>query len=120
MWKGHRQSETGPGYELEAMRSLAPDRLARLIRPAGYYNLKQQRLRNVLDAMAAHLEGRIENLARLPLDEARALMLSIKGVGPETADSIMLYAAGMSTFVVDAYTMRVLHRTRDHRQARRL
>ena len=96
--------------ELAAMRALPPERLSSLIRPAGYYNLKEKRLRNLLDTLTAELDGRVENLARLELDQARGLLLNVKGVGPETADSILLYAAGMPTFVIDAYTKRVLVR----------
>jgi endonuclease-3 related protein len=98
--------------ELEAMRQTPSQELSELIRPAGYYNLKEQRLRNVLNLIARRLDGRIESLADLPLDQARELMLSAKGVGPETADSILLYAASMPSFVVDAYTKRVLSRHR--------
>ena len=54
--------------------------------------------------------GDPQDLARLPLDQARANLLAVKGVGPETADSILLYAAGLPVFVVDAYTVRILSR----------
>jgi endonuclease-3 related protein len=96
--------------ELEAMRALKPAELAELIRPAGYYNLKEKRLRNLLDMLHHKCQGDLDRLWQRPLAEARELLLSVKGVGPETADSILLYAGGRPTFVIDAYTFRVLER----------
>ncbi len=96
--------------ELEALRALEPRELAELIRPAGYYNLKEQRLRNLLDMIAAECGGDLARLWELPLDQAREKLLAVKGVGPETADSILLYAGGLPIFVIDAYTFRVLGR----------
>lgn len=95
---------------LEALRALPTGDLAELIRPAGYYNLKAGRLRNLLDLLARDFGSDLEALWRLPLTQARAALLSSKGVGPETADSILLYAGGLPSFVVDAYTFRVLGR----------
>ena len=96
--------------EIGAMRALDAEELSGLIRPAGYYNLKEKRLRNLLDFLAAGFEGNPENLSRPGLDAIRPMLLEVKGIGPETADSILLYAAGMPTFVIDAYTKRVLIR----------
>jgi endonuclease-3 related protein len=95
---------------LEGLRSLSPDQLAEFIRPAGYYNLKARRLGALLDFLAQDLGGDPAALADLPLAEARRALLGVKGVGPETADSILLYAAGLPVFVVDAYTFRILGR----------
>lgn len=96
--------------DLEALRALKPKHLAELIRPAGYYNLKEQRLRNLLDMFHHECGGDLDELWHKPLPEARELLLTVKGVGPETADSILLYAGGRPTFVIDAYTFRVLGR----------
>jgi endonuclease-3 related protein len=96
--------------ELEALRALKPKKLAELIRPVGYYNLKEQRLRNLLDMFHHECGGDLDKLWQRPLPEARELLLAVKGVGPETADSILLYAGGLPTFVIDAYTFRVLGR----------
>lgn len=96
--------------ELDALRALKPKKLAELIRPAGYYNLKEQRLRNLLDMFQDQCSGELDRLWERPLPEARELLLAVKGVGPETADSILLYAGGLPTFVIDAYTFRVLGR----------
>jgi endonuclease-3 related protein len=88
--------------------ALAPEELAGFIRPAGYYRLKERRLRNLLEMLEA--AGGLEALAALPLPEARARLLAVNGVGPETADSILLYALDRPAFVVDAYTGRILAR----------
>ena len=102
--------KTAGVLELDALRALKPKQLAELIRSAGYYNLKEQRLRNLLDMFHHECGGDLERLWQRPLKEARELLLSVKGVGPETADSILLYAGGLPTFVIDAYTFRVLDR----------
>ncbi|MGD8562716.1 MAG: endonuclease III domain-containing protein [Desulfarculaceae bacterium] len=95
---------------LTGLRSLPPKRLAALIRPAGYYNLKEKRLRNLLDLVAHGFQGDLRRLAALPLPRAREVLLQVKGIGPETADSILLYALNKTIFVVDAYTRRLLTR----------
>ncbi|OCC14312.1 Endonuclease III [Dissulfuribacter thermophilus] len=84
--------------------------LAELIRPAGYYNVKAKRLRNFLDALMKDFCGSLDKLFSLELFEARRWLLSISGIGPETADSILLYAGNKPIFVVDAYTFRLLTR----------
>jgi len=94
----------------EAMAALAPAELAELIRPAGYYNIKAARLSHLLRTMEAHREGGLSRLLARPTDELRQKLLATKGVGPETADSILLYAASRPIFVVDAYTFRILGR----------
>lgn len=93
-----------------ALREMAPDRLAELIRPAGYFNVKARRLKNFIAHVAASDAGGIEAFLDRPLGLLRRELLGIHGVGPETADSMILYAAGKCTFVVDAYTCRVLRR----------
>jgi endonuclease-3 related protein len=93
-----------------SMYNLAPDELAELIRPAGYYRLKAKRLRNLLELIMREHDGSLEAMFATDLTTLREQLLSVNGVGPETADSICLYAAEMPTFVVDAYTARVLKR----------
>jgi len=90
-----------------ALAALPVAELAELIRPAGYHNLKAARLKNLLALIAAH---GIEALLAQPTHILRELLLSVKGIGPETADSILLYAANRPIFVVDAYTHRILFR----------
>ncbi len=84
--------------------------LAQLIRPAGYFNIKARRLKNFVSVIFEDFSSDLDRLFSLELDEAREILLSIQGIGPETADSILLYAGGYPTFVVDAYTKRVLIR----------
>lgn len=86
------------------------DELVQLIRPAGYYNIKAARLRNLIAHLVDNHQGDLSSLFSAPVDCLREELLAIKGVGKETADSIMLYAAGKPIFVVDAYTKRVLER----------
>ncbi len=89
-----------------------PRRLARLIRPSGTFRIKARRLRAFLAYLRRRYRGRLRGMDRTPLAELRAGLLAVPGVGPETADSILLYALGRPVFVVDAYTRRVLHRHR--------
>jgi len=90
-----------------------PDRLARLIRPSGYFNVKARRLRAFLEWLLARTGGDdLAPLARVPTDRLREDLLGVRGVGPETADSILLYALDRRVFVVDAYTRRFLARHR--------
>ena len=93
---------------LPAMLALPREVLAEYIRPAGYYNIKAGRLRNLLILIAEQHNGSLEALFSLPLDELRRQLLAVKGIGPETADSIILYAAAQPIFVVDTYTHRIL------------
>lgn len=86
------------------------DELAVAIRPSGYYNLKAQRLKNLVSMICELYDGDLELfLGTLP-EQTRADLLAVKGVGPETADSILLYAGNWPVFVVDAYTHRVFNR----------
>jgi len=84
--------------------------LAELIRPAGYFRVKATRLKNFIRFLVENFEGDLERLFALPLAEAREALLSVSGIGPETADSILLYAGEKPTFVIDAYTRRILLR----------
>jgi len=82
-------------------------RLAELIRPAGYFNIKAKRLKNFVQWLFDNYQGQLSNLEGLDTDRLRAELLAIKGIGCETADSILLYALDRPIFVVDAYTARV-------------
>ena len=92
-----------------ALRRLPEAELARLLRPAGYYNVKARRIRNFLLFLGRYQDS-MARLAREDLDTLRPSLLALKGIGPETADSILLYALNKPTFVVDAYTFRILSR----------
>ena len=80
------------------------------IRPAGFFRLKAQRLREYLRWYVDRHGADDDRIRALGLDRAREELLSIRGIGPETADSILLYGFGLATFVVDRYTWRVLTR----------
>ncbi len=95
---------------LKAIAEMDGERLKALIRPAGYYNVKAQRLQGFAKSLLKTYPEGLRQLFGQGLDEARSFLLSLKGIGPETADSILLYAGGLPTFVVDAYTIRVLQR----------
>lgn len=95
-----------------ALHRLPTTELAELIRPSGYYNLKAQRLKNLLDFLFARYGGSLKRMFASDLAVLRAELLAVNGIGPETADSILLYAGDLPTFVVDAYTQRVLKRHR--------
>jgi endonuclease-3 related protein len=91
----------------EKLYRLDTSELAELIRPAGYYNIKAKRLKSFLNWLFQNYDGRLENLEGLDTEQLRAELLAIKGIGRETADSILLYAFDRPIFVVDAYTARV-------------
>lgn len=93
-----------------AIHALPHDELADLIRPAGYYNVKAKRLRNFVDHLVEVHGGMISSLLAGSVEFLREELLVINGVGRETADSIILYAARKPIFVIDAYTKRVLER----------
>jgi endonuclease III related protein len=84
--------------------------LAELIRPAGYYNVKAARLRNFINHLVERHGGSLDGLFAASAPQLREELLTINGVGKETADSMILYAAQKPIFVVDTYTKRVLHR----------
>lgn len=92
------------------MLALHPATLASLIRPAGYYRVKARRLRSFLKYFVETYDGDAGRMAPRPLEELRPELLGVSGIGPETADSILLYALEKPVFVIDAYTKRILVR----------
>ncbi len=93
-----------------ALLNLPAHELAKLFKPLGYYNLKAARVKNFLAFFAQRFSSSMQAMSEEPLEKLRPALLSVKGVGPETADSILLYALHLPSFVIDAYTFRVLHR----------
>jgi len=93
-----------------SLRSLSVDEIAEYIRPSGYYNLKAKRLRNLLSMIEEEYCGDFDLFLGERHDICRENLLSVKGVGPETADAILLYACNQPAFVIDAYTHRVFSR----------
>jgi endonuclease-3 related protein len=96
--------------EPRALYDLPLEELEEKIRPAGYFRVKARRLGNLLAFLVERYRGSLEAMFRTNLAELREQLLGINGVGPETADSILLYAGGLPTFVVDTYTHRVFAR----------
>jgi len=90
--------------------ALPEAKLAQLIRPAGYFNVKAQRLRALLRVPVKNFGGDLKKLFTGETAVVRERLLAIHGVGPETADSLLLYAGGLHSFVIDAYTKRIFHR----------
>jgi endonuclease III related protein len=103
---------------LNAARVLTPEKLfalpecelAELIRPAGYFNVKARRVRAFLRVLVQDFGGDLRRLFTGDLPAVRARLLAVKGIGPETADCMLLYAGGHASFVVDAYTKRIFAR----------
>jgi endonuclease-3 related protein len=101
-------------------------KLERLIRSAGYYRQKARRLKLFVKFLDRHHSGSLAKLFAQPTAHLREELLSLEGIGPETADSILLYAGGHEVFVVDAYTRRIVERhgilpaTADYDAIRRL
>jgi endonuclease-3 related protein len=93
-----------------ALHPLADSTIAELIRPSGTFQVKARRVRAFLDFVESAFGGVVERMRSEPLERLRPALLAIHGIGPETADCIVLYAAGLPSFVVDAYTRRVLER----------
>lgn len=85
-------------------------RLARLLRPSGYFRQKTRAVRSFLGYLQQHYGGSLGRMFRRPTPALRAELLALRGIGEETADSILLYAGGRPVFVIDAYTRRVLDR----------
>jgi len=84
--------------------------LERCVRPTGFYRQKARRLRKFARYLEDKYGGDLELIYSKPLKEVREELLSLEGVGPETADSILLYAGGKLIFPIDAYTKRVYER----------
>ena len=80
------------------------------LRPSGYFRVKARRLRSFCRYLVERHRGSVKRMARLPLDSLRHELLEVDGIGPETADDILLYACEKTVFVVDAYTRRILSR----------
>jgi len=90
--------------------ALPESRLAEFIRPAGYFNVKARRLRSFLRVLVEDFGGDLKRLFAGETSAVRARLLAVHGIGPETADSLLLYAGGHHSFVIDAYTKRIFQR----------
>ena len=92
------------------MHDLSVELLAEKIKPAGYFNLKARRLKNLLNFISEEYLGSIKDMFGEDTLSLREKILTVKGIGPETADSILLYAGNKPVFVVDTYTHRIFSR----------
>jgi endonuclease III related protein len=95
---------------VEGIRHVPLRKLQRLIHSSGYFRQKAQRLKNFLAFLDVRYAGSLERMFATPTEQLRAELLALNGIGPETADSILLYAGNHAIFVVDAYTRRILKR----------
>jgi endonuclease-3 related protein len=95
---------------LTALRDLPDEKLAQEIRSAGYLNVKTKRLKNLARFILERFQGDLDRLKEVRTGTLREELLAVKGIGPETADSILLYACAKPVFVADAYTYRILQR----------
>ncbi len=94
----------------EAIRRLPLPELAQTIRPCGYYNTKALKLKSLAGWLGNHCSDNLNRLFTNDMENLRRQLLSIHGIGQETADSILLFAAGKPVFVIDAYTRRIISR----------
>jgi endonuclease-3 related protein len=92
---------------VDGLRDAAPRRIEALIRPAGYFRQKTHKLKCFVRFLDERYAGSLHRMASAPTARLRGELLEVWGIGPETADSILLYACGHPVFVVDAYTQRV-------------
>ena len=93
-----------------AIERVSQARLARLVRPSGYFRQKAKKLKAFVQFLGKQYGGSLARMFRTPTTELREKLLGVHGIGPETADSILLYAGDHPVFVVDAYTHRILGR----------
>lgn len=94
----------------EAMENVPLEKLRRLVRSSGYFRQKARRLKEFAGFLRERYAGSLDKMFRAPTAVLREQLLAVHGIGPETADSILLYAGGHAVFVVDAYTRRMLER----------
>jgi endonuclease-3 related protein len=94
----------------EGIHRLKKWELAPLIRSSGYYRIKADRLKAFINFLYEGFDGNLQKMRKRKVEELRERLLGVKGIGPETADSILLYGLKKSIFVVDAYTKRILSR----------
>lgn len=95
---------------LDAIRAIPLEELAPYLRPSGYFRQKAAKLKGFVAHLDERYGGSLERMLAQPLDQLRPELLGLKGIGPETADCILCYAAGLPVMPMDAYTRRIFHR----------
>ena len=108
--KAIKNLKTAGKLSPEGIYGLSITELAELIKPSGFFNVKAKRVKAFINWLFSRYEGNLSKMFARDLQTLRNELLSVKGIGPETADSILLYAGNMPTFVVDAYTHRIFSR----------
>ncbi|HHT9115574.1 MAG: endonuclease III domain-containing protein [Planctomycetes bacterium] len=108
--KAIKNLKTAGKLSPEGIYELSVTELAKLIKPSGFFNVKAKRVKTFINWLFSRYEGNLSKMFARDLQSLRSELLSVKGIGPETADSILLYAGNMPTFVVDAYTHRIFSR----------
>ncbi len=108
--KAVKQMKNEAELSIEGIEKISAEKLARLITPSGYFNQKAKRLKIFARFVTENYGGDIKKLLAEKTGKLRKILLGIEGIGPETADSIVLYAGGKPAFVVDAYTKRITAR----------
>ncbi|MEK6983537.1 MAG: endonuclease III domain-containing protein [Nanoarchaeota archaeon] len=97
-------------FDVDKINDIDVKKLADLIKSSGYHNQKARKLKNFSEYLLENYRGKLHLLFSKNIEELREELLTISGIGPETADSIILYAAKKPVFVIDAYTKRILNR----------
>lgn len=105
-----RQLRAAKVLSVSGIRDIEIEKLEKLIRSSGYFRQKAHRLQNFVGFLAAKYDGSLTRMFSQPTTKLREELLSLNGVGPETADSILLYAGQHPVFVIDAYTRRIATR----------
>ncbi|HEV2989307.1 MAG TPA: endonuclease III domain-containing protein [Candidatus Angelobacter sp.] len=95
---------------VKGLRNIGQPELEQLVRPSGYFRQKAQKLQTFIRFLDTEYGGSLDRMFAQPTGKLRSELLALNGVGPETADSILLYAGNHTVFVVDAYTRRILER----------
>ena len=108
--KAIKNLKTAGKLSPEGIYELSVTELAKLIKPSGFFNVKAKRVKAFINWLFSRYKGNLSKMFAQDLQALRSELLSVKGIGPETADSILLYAGNMPTFVVDAYTHRIFSR----------
>lgn len=108
--KAIRNLKANRALTIQGVRAAREQDLAEWIRPSGYFNQKARKLKALVAFIDETHGGSLARMRKVPLDELRAQLLAVNGIGPETADSILLYALDQPIFVVDAYTRRIFSR----------
>jgi len=108
--KGIANLKAAGALSAQALRRFSLSEIATLIRPCGYYNAKARKLKSLAHWLGEYCGDNLDKLFASSTDQLRQQLLSVYGIGEETADSIMLYAANKPVFVIDAYTRRIIKR----------